>query len=213
MHLFSSYSSFLCRCPKATTQLGRARVEDCSSSDPVAMVDEDTTTCGGDSPISCKPREPIVLETTASSFQSTPASHLPTHPPPSLTPSLPMALAYPALQLFYLLPGTQQGSPPALLPVYSSLTQGQPLFLPALNCGAVQETLLEATGPSPKNFSEGRLSKAEPYAGSHVRSEKSRGGFFRPWESVTVELKSKPSKAGCPKFRPWEEASSHTSLQ
>merc|ERR1719234_963262 len=116
--------------------------------------------CGGDSAISCKPREPI--ENTASSFQSTSGSHLPIHPYPSVTPSLPMALVYPALQLFYLLPGNQQGSPPALLPVCSSSSHGQPLFLPALNCGAALQANLETIGPLPKNFqSEEIIGKKE----------------------------------------------------
>ena len=74
-----------------------------------------------------EPREPIVPKSncTASLLQSPPV------------PSQPMALAYPALQLFYLFPGVQ-GSPPTLLPVLSSLPHRQPLFLPPLTCGPTQ---------------------------------------------------------------------------
>ena len=118
------------------------------STDLGAMVSEDETVCGP-----CEPREPIVPNSncTASLLQSPPVTHLPIHS--SLVPSQPMALAYPALQLFYLLPG-EQGSPPVLHPVLSSLHHGQPLFLPPLTCG-----------PTP-------LQKSQ------------RGEFFRPWERV-----------------------------
>ena len=127
-----------------------------------------------------------------------------------------MVLAYPALQLFYLLPGNQQGSSPALLPVYSSMPHGQPLFLPALTCGAAQRTHLDTTDLSQKNLSEGKIEKEDSCLGSQGRSEKFRGEFFRPWEyacSVAVLSKSKPSQPKCPNFRPWEEASPSTASQ
>jgi len=180
------------------------------------MVVKETTECGEDFPIPCEPRGPIVTESTASSLQSSLATHLPIQPSPSLTPSQPMALAYPALQLFYLLPGNQPGSPPALLPVYSSLPHGQPLFLPALTCGAAQQqTNLEETDRLQKSQSEEKIAKEEPCVGNQVRFQKSRGEFFRPWENactVTVVSKPKPKGAECPKFRPWEEASPPTLL-
>ena len=163
------------------------------STDLGAMVSEDETVCGP-----CEPREPIVPNSncTASLLQSPPVTHLPIHS--SLVPSQPMALAYPALQLFYLLPG-EQGSPPVLLPVLSSLPHGQPLFLPPLTCGPT---------PLQKSESEGSV-------GGDTRFEKLRGEFFRPWEngcSGAIMSKLKPSLAECQKFRPWEEASSPTQL-
>ena len=121
-----------------------------------------------------------------------------------------MALAYPALQLFYLLPGGHQGRSPALLPVCSSLQHGQPLFLPALTCGQAQQARLEVAHPS-QYLSEGRISKKECCVGSQAKSEKLKGEFFRPWEnacSATPQPKLKTS----PSFRPWEEPSHPTSL-
>jgi len=162
--------------------------------------------CGEDFPILCKLSEPIGPGSTASFLHSSSVNY----PNPSLTPSQPVALAHPALQLFYLLPGNQQGSPHALVPVYSSLPHGQPLYLPALTCGGTQQTNLEAADPSQNNLSEERMAKEESYVGSHVRSVKSRGEFFRPWENITVLSKSKPRRAGYPNFQPWEEASSPT---
>ena len=163
------------------------------STDLGAMVSEGETVCGP-----CQPREPIVPKSncTASLLQSPPVTHLPIHS--SLVPSQPMALAYPALQLFYLLPG-EQGSPPVLLPVLSSLPHGQPLFLPPLTCGPT---------PLQKSQSEGSV-------GGDTRFEKLKGEFFRPWENAcsgTALSKPKPSQAVCPNFRPWEEASPSTPL-
>ena len=172
---------------------------------------EGATVRGEDIPTPCEPKEPIVpiSDCTASILQPSSAIHLPIRP--SLAPYQAMALAYPALQLFYLLPGNQQGNPPALLPVYSSLHHGQPLFLPALTCGATQQTHLEVTDSSQKYPSEGRVAKEEYCVGTQVRSEKLRGDFFRPWEnacSATVLPKLKKSSS----FRPWEEPSPPTPL-
>ena len=99
-----------------------------------------------------EPREPIVPKSngSASLFQSPPV------------PSQPMALAYPALQLFYLVPGVQ-GSPPTLLPVLSSLPHRQPLFLPPLTCGPTQ--------------SRGEFFRPWENACS--------GGLGRPWEEAS----------------------------
>ena len=165
----------------------------CSGSDLDAMVLEDKTVCGPR-----ESRELIVpkIDCIASLRQSSSVSHLPIHP--SQVPYQPMALAYPALQLFYLLPG-EQGSPPVLLPVLSSLPHGQPLFLPPLTCGPT---------PLQKSQSEGSV-------GGDTRFEKLRGEFFRPWENAcsgTALSKPKPSQAVCPNFRPWEEASPSTPL-
>ena len=170
------------------------------------MVVEGGTVGGEDTPTPCEPREP-----SRTSIPPT-ASHLPIHQ--SLVPYKPMghsmALAYPALQLFYLLPGGHQGRSPALLPVYSSLHHGQPLFLPALTCGQAQQAHLEVAHPS-QYLSEGRISKKECCVGSQAKSEKLRGEFFRPWEnacSATPQSKLKIS----PSFRPWEEPSLPTPL-
>ena len=190
--------------PQTTSE--RARMEDCCSSDLGAMIVEDTVVCGKDFPILCGFSEPIGPGNTASFLQTSSANY----PYPSLTPSQPVALAYPALQLFYLLPGNQQGSPPALVPVYSSFPHGQPLYLPALTCGAAQQTDLKATDPLQNNLSEGRMAKEESCIESLVRSEKSRGGFFRPWENVTTLSRTNLNRAKFPKFRPWEEVSSPT---
>ena len=108
-----------------------------------------------------EPREPIVPKSncTASLLQSPPV------------PSQPMALAYPALQLFYLFPGVQ-GSPPTLLPVLSSLPHRQPLFLPPLTCGPTQSRG-EFFRPW-ENACSGALSKQ-----SLAECQK-----FRPWEEA-----------------------------
>ena len=52
------------------------------------------------------------------------------------------------------------------------------------------------------------MAKEESCIESLVRSEKSRGGFFRPWENVATLSKTNLSRAKFPKFRPWEEVSS-----
>ena len=185
-------------------------MEDCVGSDQSAMALEHMTVCGEDIPNQSKPREPIAPVRTAPFLQSSSASHPPIHPSPSPTSSQHMALAYPALQLFYLLPGNQQGSPPALLPVYSCLPHGQPLYLPAVTCGRAQQTDLEVADPIQKSLGEGTIEKEQSCLGSQLRSKKFRGKFFRPWEnacSVTVWSKSEPTVAECPNFRPWEQAS------
>jgi len=181
----------------------------CSGSDLDAMVLEDKTVCGP-----CESTELIVpkIDCIASLRQSSSVPHLPIHP--SHVPYQPMALAYPALQLFYLLPGAQ-GSSPVLLPVVSSLPHRQPLFLPPLTCGAAQQTNLEVTTPLQKSPSEGRIAKVVSCVGSKARFTNLRGEFFRPWEngcSGAIMSKLKPSLAECQKFRPWEEASSPTQL-
>ena len=123
-------------------QLHWTRMAGCSGSDLDAMVLEDKTVCGP-----CESTDLIVpkIDCIASLRQSSSVPHLPIHP--SHVPYQPMALAYPALQLFYLLPGAQ-GSPPVLLPVISSLPHKQPLFLPPLTSGAAQTNLEVTTGVS-----------------------------------------------------------------
>ena len=165
------------------------------------MVLEDETSCG--------PREssqPNVhrSDCVTSFLPPSPVAHLPIHPS-SLLPCQPMTPTYPALQLFYLLPGEHHDSPPVLVPVTSSLPHQQPLFLPALTCGPPRQTHLEVRNSSLKSPSEGR----EEF--KHQAPTKLRGEFFRPWEnacSVTVLSKPKQTdQAASPKFRPWEQAS------
>ena len=112
-----------------------------------------------------EPREPIVPKSncTASLLQSPPV------------PSQPMALAYPALQLFYLFPGVQ-GSPPTLLPVLSSLPHRQPLFLPPLTCGPTQSRG-EFFRPWENACSGTALSKPKPSQAVCPN--------FRPWEEAS----------------------------
>ena len=184
-------------------QLHWTRMAGCSGSDLDAMVLEDKTVCGP-----CESTELIVpkIDCIASLRQSSSVPHLPIHP--SHVPYQPMALAYPALQLFYLLPGAQ-GSPPVLLPVVSSLPHRQPLFLPPLTCGAAQQTNLEVTTSLQ---SEGRIAKVESCVGSKARFANLKGEFFRPWENACSGALSKQSLTECQKFRPWEEAFSSTQL-
>ena len=163
-------------------------MKDGCSSDLGAIVVGDTAVHGEDFPILRGLQEPIVPENTASFVPPSSISHMPTYPCPSLTPTQRMAPVYPALQLFYLLPGSQEGSPPALAPVYSSLPHGQPLFVPALTCGAAQRTHLDTTELSQKNLSEGKIEKEDSCLGSQGRSEKFRGQFFRPWENACSDL-------------------------
>ena len=172
------------------------------------MVLEDETSCG--------PREssqPNVHSSDCVSSFLPPSSvaHLPIHPS-SLLPCQPLASTYPALQLFYLLPGEHHDSPPVLVPVTSSLPHQQPLFLPALTCGPPRQTHLEVRNSSLESPSERR---EESCFGSQAPS-KSREEFFRPWEnacSVTVLSEPKQTdQAASPKFRPWEQASPPTLL-
>ena len=142
----------------------------CSGTDLGAMVLEDKTVRGP-----CEPRELIVpkIDCIASLRQSSSVSHLPIHP--SHVPYQPMALAYPALQLFYLFPGVQ-GSPPTLLPVLSSLPHRQPLFLPPLTCGPTQSRG-EFFRPWENACSGTALSKPKPSQAVCPN--------FRPWEEAS----------------------------
>ena len=144
----------------------------CCSSDLGAMILEDETACGL--------RESIKVhrsDCVSSFLPPSSVAHLPIHPS-SLLPCQPMASTYPALQLFYLLPGEHHDSPPVLVPVTSSFPHQQLLFLPPLTCGPPRQTHLEVRNSSLKSLSEGREES------KHQAPSKLRGEFFRPWENA-----------------------------
>merc|ERR1712126_88849 len=106
-----------------------------------------------------------------------------------------MVLTCPALQLFYLLPGDQNGGLPLLVPVMSSLPHQQPLFLPPLTFAPARQTHLEVINSSHESLREARV---ESSVESQPQS-KSRGKFFRPWENAcsVTGLPKQTHQAAC----------------
>ena len=186
-------------------------MESCCNSDPSAKVAGNPTNGVQDYLDRRQPIEPAFPGSgcTNNIFpQPFSAAHLPIHPH-NLTPCKRSIPVYPALQLFYLLPGSQLGCPPDLVPVCSPSPYGQPLFVPAF--GEAQRTYPRVQDwPTKWCQSNVRIAKEEHTVGSQVKSFK--GEFFRPWENATSSAhemsNSEVNQAGRPTFRPWEEASS-----